>query len=348
MSQEFPEIEDKEEFTGEELGDTALQIYLREISKFPMLTPEEEKELGVLIQRGRMAMHRLKKGDVSPIEKARLEAQVRAGEMAKRRLVQSNLRLVVSIAKHYLGRGLSFLDLIQEGNVGLLKAADKFDPRKGFRFSTYATWWIRQAITRAIADQARTIRIPLHMMENIQRELNVHRLLTQKLGREPTVEEIALEMGLLDQADVQAIKEAMEQNKPIPLELQKKLQKATAKVQSIIRAAQEPMSLETPIGADEDTFLGDFIEDTSAPAPTDEAFREILREEVQKVLKTLTDKEREVLEARFGLKDGKPKTLEEIGQMLNVTRERARQIEARALRKLRHPLRSRKLKDFLP
>ena len=346
MSEEFTELED---LSGEELelGDSAVQIYLREISKIPLLTPEEEKELGTLIQKGKMAEQRLKKGDLSPLEKAKLEAQVRAGEAAKRRLVQGNLRLVVSIAKHYLGRGSSLLDLIQEGNLGLLKAAEKFDPRKGFRFSTYATWWIRQAITRAIADQARTIRIPLHMMENIQRQLNIHRMLTQKLGREPTAEEIALEMGLLSQEDVQAIREAMEQNKPIPWALQRKLQKAAAKVRSIVLASQEPISLETPIGPDEDTFLGDFIEDTSAPAPTDEAFREILREEIQKVLKTLSDKEREVLEERFGLKDGRPKTLEEIGQKLGVTRERARQIEAKALRKLRHPLRSRKLKDFL-
>ncbi len=343
MSEEFPEMDEEIE-----LGDSGVQIYLREISKIPLLTPEEEKELGLLIQKGKMAEQRLKKGDLSPLEKAKLEAQVRAGEAAKRRLVQGNLRLVVSIAKHYLGRGLSLLDLIQEGNLGLLKAADKFDPRKGFRFSTYATWWIRQAITRAIADQARTIRIPLHMMENIQRQLNAQRILTQKLGREPTAEEIALEMGLLSQEDVQAIKEAMEQNKPIPWHLEKKLQKAAAKVRSIVMAAQEPLSLETPIGADEDTFLGDFIEDTSSPAPTDEAFREILREEIQKVLRTLSDKEREVLVERFGLRDGRPKTLEEIGQKLGVTRERARQIEAKALRKLRHPLRSRKLKDFLP
>ncbi len=346
MLEEFPELE---ELNNEELdlGDSAVQIYLREISKIPLLTPEEEKELGNLIQKGRMAEQRLKKGDLSPLEKAKLEAQVRAGEMAKRRLVQGNLRLVVSIAKHYFGRGLSLLDLIQEGNLGLLKAAEKFDPRRGFRFSTYATWWIRQAITRAIADQSRTIRIPLHMMENIQRQLNAHRILTQKLGREPTAEEMALEMGLLSQEDVQAIKEATEQGKPIPWHLQRKLQKAVAKVRSIVLAAQEPVSLETPIGADEDTFLGDFIEDTSAPAPTDETFREILREEIRKVLETLSDKEREVLEERFGLRDGRPKTLEEIGQKLGVTRERARQIEAKALRKLRHPLRSRKLKDFL-
>lgn len=346
MTDKFLELED---LTGEgvEPGDSAIQIYLREIGKISLLTPEEEKELGLLIQKGRMAEQRLKKGDLPPLVKARLETQVRLGEIAKRRLVQGNLRLVVSIAKHYIGRGLSFLDLIQEGNLGLLKAAEKFDPRRGFRFSTYATWWIKQAITRAIADQARTIRIPLHMMENIQRQLNVHRMLTQKLGREPTVEEIALEMGLLSPEDIQAIKEAIEQDKPIPLPLQRKLQKAAAKVRSIVMAAQEPVSLETPIGADEDSFLGDFIEDTSAPAPTDEAFKEILKEEIQKVLKTLSDKEREVLEARFGLKDGKPKTLEEIGQMLGVTRERARQIEAKALRKLRHPLRSRKLKDFL-
>lgn len=364
--EEYEELEGEEpqeEFVEEEMADTDLeellesgspdlggdpvQIYLREIGRVPLLTPEEEMELAERIQRGKLAEQRLKKGNLTPLEKAKLEAQVRDGQLARRKLAQANLRLVVSIAKHYIGRGLSFLDLIQEGNLGLLKAVDKFDPRKGYRFSTYATWWIRQAITRAIADQARTIRIPVHMVENIHRQLQAHRSLMQKLGREPTLEELALEMGLLEPEETEAIKEAMEQGKPIPIHLQRRLRKAAAKVRSIIRASQEPMSLEMPVGMDEDSALGDFIEDTSLPTPTDEASREILREELEKVLKTLTPKEREVLEMRFGLKDGRPRTLEEVGQVFGVTRERIRQIEAKALRKLRHPLRSRRLRDFL-
>jgi len=330
-----------------ELGGDPVQIYLREIGRVPLLTPEEEVELAKLIQKGKMAEQRLKKGNLSPLEKARLEAQVREAQMARRKLAQANLRLVVSIAKRYVGRGLSFLDLIQEGNLGLLKAVDRFDPRKGYRFSTYATWWIRQAITRALADQARTIRIPVHMVESINRQLRAQRRLMQELGREPTLEELALEMGLLEPEEAESIKEAMEKGRPLPPYLQRRLRKAAAKVRSIIRASQEPMSLEMPIGANEDSSLADFIEDTSLPAPTDEASREILREELEKVLKTLTPKEREVLEMRYGLRDGRPHTLEEVGKMFGVTRERIRQIEAKALRKLRHPLRSRRLRDFL-
>ena len=331
-----------------DIGGDPVQIYLREIGRVPLLTPEEEQELALKIQRGRRAEQRLRKGNLSPLEKARLEAQVREGQIARRKLAQANLRLVVSIAKKYIGRGLSFLDLIQEGNLGLLKAVDRFDPRKGYRFSTYATWWIRQAITRAIADQARTIRIPVHMVENIHRHIQAYRTLMQQLGREPTLEELALEMGLVEPPeDAERIKELIRNGKPLPPPLQRKLRRAAAKVRSIIRAAQEPMSLEMPIGLDEDSYLGDFIEDTSMPAPTDEASKEILREELERVLSTLTKKEREVLELRFGLKDGRPRTLEEVGKHFGVTRERIRQIEAKALRKLRHPIRSRRLKDFL-
>jgi len=341
------ELEDLMDIEAPELGSDPVQMHLREIGRVPLLTPEEEIELAKKIQKGKLAEQRLKKGNLSPLEKAKLEAQVREGQAARRKLAQANLRLVVSVAKRYIGRGMSLLDLIQEGNLGLLKAVDKFDPRKGYRFSTYATWWIRQAITRAIADQARTIRIPVHMVESINRQLRAQRRLMQKLGREPTLEELALEMGFLEPEEKEAIEKAMEKGEPLDPYLQRRLRKAAAKVRHIIRASQEPMSLEMPIGADEDSYLADFIEDTSIPAPTDVASKEILREEMREILKSLSPKEREVLEMRFGLKDGQPHTLEEVGQKFGVTRERIRQIEAKALRKLRHPLRSRRLKDYL-
>ena len=302
----LPELDDLnqvEEVPEEEVTDTdalmdsfatddPVRMYLKEIGKVPLLTPEEEKELA----------QRMNAGD----------------EEAKRRMTEANLRLVVSIAKRYVGRGMLFLDLIQEGNLGLIKAVEKFDVDKGYKFSTYATWWIRQAITRAIADQARTIRIPVHMVETINKTIRVSRQLLQELGHDPSAEEIAEEMGM-------------------PVE----------KVRDILKIAQEPVSLETPIGEEEDSHLGDFIPDEDASEPSEAASFSLLREQLEEVLSTLAPREKKVLELRFGIIDGRTRTLEEVGKEFNVTRERIRQIEAKALRKLRHPSRSKKLKDFL-
>jgi len=273
-------------------------------------------------------------------------AHARAVE-ANQALIRANLRLVVSVAKRYLGRGISFLDLIQEGNMGLLRAVGKFDPRRGFKFSTYATWWIRQSINRSIAEQARTIRIPVHLFESISRILRAQHTLTQELGRDPSNEEIALEVGYLSASEVQAVLRAHAEGKMLPPELQRRLEAATQKVDRVLRSAEEPVSLEGPVGDEDSSQLGDFIEDEDAPSPIDAAAREMLREQVQHALEALSEKERQVLELRFGLVDGRDHTLEEVSQYFNVTRERIRQIEAKALRKLRHPTRSRPLRDYL-
>ncbi|RJP54078.1 MAG: sigma-70 family RNA polymerase sigma factor [Anaerolineaceae bacterium] len=266
---------------------------------------------------------------------------------ANQALIRANLRLVVSVAKRYLGRGISFLDLIQEGNMGLLRAIGKFDPRRGFKFSTYATWWIRQSINRSIAEQARTIRIPVHLFESISRILRAQRNLTQVLGRDPTNAELALEVGYLSASDIQSVLRAHAENKPIDPELQGRIDIASQKVNRVLRSAEEPVSLEGPVGDEDSSSLGDFIEDEDAPSPMDAAAREMLREQVQHVLASLSEREREVLELRFGLKDGKEHTLEEVSRYFDVTRERIRQIEAKALRKMRHPARSRELRDYL-
>ncbi len=335
--------------------------YLQEIGRHPLLTQEEEVAIAQRIKAGQEALAELKAraeeagltsdeflAALPEEERERIESLIYDGRKAERELVQSNLRLVVSVAKRYVGRGMSLLDLIQEGNLGLLRAVQKFDHTRGFKFSTYATWWIRQAIMRAIADQSRTIRIPVHMVESINRVMRTQRALTQKLGRDPTPEEIAVEMDFIEPEDERdAIRQALAEGRPLNPTQKRALRRATAKVRNIIRMAQEPMSLETPVGNEENSFLGDFIKDESAPAPVDAATRQLLREQVEKILKELNDRERKVLEMRFGLVDGRNRTLEEVGNEFGVTRERIRQIEAKALRKLRHPQRSRKLRDYL-
>ena len=308
-----------------------VRMYLKEIGKVPLLSAEEEIELAKKMEAGSVAEEKISllktrmeeseddaEKDEIKAEIKELQKEVDWGDDAKKRLAEANLRLVVSIAKRYVGRGMLFLDLIQEGNLGLIKAVEKFDYRKGYKFSTYATWWIRQAITRAIADQARTIRIPVHMVETINKLIRVSRQLLQKLGREPSPEEIAAEM-----------------NMPVD------------RVREILKISQEPVSLETPIGEEEDSHLGDFIKDDNVPVPADAAAFTLLKEQLEEVLGTLTEREQKVLTLRFGLEDGRARTLEEVGKEFNVTRERIRQIEAKALRKLRLPSRCRKLKDYL-
>ncbi len=272
--------------------------------------------------------------------------RMRADE-AHHGIIRANLRLVVSVAKRYIGRGSSFLDLIQEGNIGLLRAVAKFDPTRGYKFSTYATWWIRQSISRSIADQARTIRIPVHIFESINRLVRIQRRLLQRLGRDPATDELALEAGYLDPKDEQIIIRARAEGVPVPTDVRKRWARATTKVNRILQAAEEPMSLDSPVGSEDNSQLGDFIEDEDAQEPMDAAAKEMLRESIKNALAVLSDRERQVLELRFGLLDGKDHTLEEVGQYFNVTRERIRQIESKALRKLRHPTRSRHLRDYL-
>ena len=347
-----------------------VRIYLREIGRHPLLMAEEELELAQQIKDGIEPLERVE-AIIGPVdgqialstrmtraldeieavtdedEQFELQEKIRIAKRAHNRLTQSNLRLVVSVAKRYIGRGLNFLDLIQEGNVGLIRAVDKFDHTLGFKFSTYATWWIRQAISRAIADQARTIRIPVHMVETINRQSRIQRKLQQDLGREPTFEEIALEMDFMETEDIDKVRRSMVSGIPMEADVERRLERAAAKVQRIKRLSQEPISLNTPVGTEENSSLGDFIEDDSMPAPEGVASRRLLQEHMSEILDGLSERERKVLVMRFGLEDGITRTLEDVGREFNVTRERVRQIEAKALRKLRHPLRSRKLRDYL-
>ena len=332
------------------LEEDPIRVYLREIGRVPLLTSEQEVYLAEAIQRGERAQHGLRHDGLDPLHRPEVEREVQMGLQARERLVESNLRLVVSVAKRYNNRGMTLLDLIQEGNMGLLKAIEKFDPSRGFKFSTYATWWIRQSITRALADQARTIRVPVHMMDSINRFLRATRRLTPELGREPTDEEIALEMGLLSDQEQAELQHASTTGRPPRQDLERKLGRATDKVRQLIRIAQDPMSLESPISGldgENEHNLGDFIEDETVQRPGDAVSQQLLREQLQDLLNVLDPREREVLEMRFGLVDGQARTLEEVGQEYGVTRERVRQIEAKALRKLRHPQRTRKLRDFL-
>jgi RNA polymerase primary sigma factor len=329
------------------LLDDPVRMYLREIGRVSLLDAEDEIHLAQAIQRGKQAAVRLQEDKLSPQERRELEEEVRMGEIAQSRMVEANLRLVVSVAKRYAGRSLSLLDLIQEGNIGLLHAVQKFDPTKGYKFSTYGTWWIRQAINRAIADQSRTIRLPAHMVETINRLLRTSRKLTQELGREPTTEELAVDLGLLSEGDALAIHNSRKTGVALNPALRQRLRAAESRVRDIQRIVQEPMSLEMPVGAEESSSLGDFIEDDSVRGPADETLRQLLREQMADILDSLSPRERQVLSLRFGLDGGKSYTLEEVGRKFGLTRERVRQIEAKALRKLRHPLRSRKLKDYL-
>ena len=337
-----------EDLGGADLTGDPVRMYLREIGWVDLLSAEEEVQLAQQIQAGLKARETLQKEKITdPEEVARLRQIVRLGNRARRRLAESNLRLVVSVAKRYIGRGMSFLDLVQEGNVGLLKAVEKFDHTRGYKFSTYATWWIRQAISRAIADQARTIRIPVHMVETINRVLRIERRLLQENGREASARETALEMDFLSEEDLQAIERHRKYSEPLDPAVERRWRRAAQKVRRIKRISEEPMSLETPIGSEDNSFLGDFIEDENITGPADAATKELLKEHMRDILDQLTDRERKVLMMRFGLEDGQARTLEEVGNEFGVTRERIRQIEAKALRKLRHPLRSRKLKDYL-
>ncbi len=331
-----------------ELTSDPVRMYLREIGRVNLLTAKQEVKYATQIQQGFAAKAQLDKGEINdPDESGRLNDLWKEGLGGRHRLAEANLRLVVSVAKRYIGRGMNFLDLVQEGNVGLLKAVEKFDPQRGYKFSTYATWWIRQAISRAIADQARTIRIPVHMVETINRLKRVERRFLQENGRAATSREIALEMEILTEEDIQAIEKYQKDNQSLDAAVERRWQRAASRIRSIRRLSEEPMSLETPVGNEDNSFIGDFIEDDHVPSPADEATKELLKEHMQDVLSYLTDRERKVLEMRFGLRDGQSHTLEEVGAAFNVTRERIRQIEAKALRKLRHPLRNRKLKDYL-
>ncbi|HNS50882.1 MAG TPA: RNA polymerase sigma factor RpoD [Anaerolineae bacterium] len=356
LEDEIAEAEEQrllEELDGELPSNDPVRMYLREIGRVGLLSAGDERHLAEAIALGVEARARISQnGELPEEELARLRTEVESAERARQQLAEANLRLVVSVAKRYTGRGMSFLDLIQEGNIGLLRAVEKFDHRLGYKFSTYATWWIRQAISRAIADQARTIRIPVHMVETISHLVRTQRRLQQELGRDPSPEDIALDpesapMVGLEEEDRDYMMSTLARGERLDAIRERKLRRAANRVEQIMRISMEPMSLETPVGTEEDSFLGDFIRDETIAEPDDATSKQLLREQMRTILGSLNHRERRVLEMRFGLRDGQGHTLEEVGQAFGVTRERIRQIEAKALRKLRHPLRSRKLRDYL-
>ncbi len=331
-----------------QLGEDPIRMYLREIGRVDLLTAEEEVILAKQIQAGLKSERNLVNGILqTEIKQNKAKYLIKIGGKARRKLAEANLRLVVSVAKRFMGRGMGFLDLVQEGNVGLLRAVEKFDYKRGYKFSTYATWWIRQAVSRAIADQGRTIRIPVHMVERINKLLRVERRLLQEKGRDASSKESALEMDILSEEDLEAIEGYITDKTPLDPAIERRWRRAASKVRLIKRISEEPMSLQSPVGDAESTLFGDFIEDENIIAPVEAANKELLKELLSETLEQLNERERNVIIMRFGLKDGQSRTLEEVGAEFGVTRERIRQIESKALRKLRHPLRSRRLKDYL-
>lgn len=328
----------------------SVSMYLREIGRVDLLSAEDEIRLAKAMEAGAEAQEKLEElaeEMLSPQQKQVYDLKVMQGEIARRRLAEANLRLVVSIAKDYMGRGMSFLDLIQEGNLGLLSAVERFDYRRGYKFSTYATWWIKQAISRAIADQARTIRIPVHMIESISHLMRTMREIEQDLGRDPTLEEVALASNYLSDEDKRVWKQCQADDAKAPADVRRHMKQAVEKIRQVLRFAQEPMSLETPVGNDEDNALMDFIADDSVDGPVEETNKGLLREQIRESLASLTEREQRVLNLRFGLGGGEPHTLEEVGESIGLTRERVRQIETKALHKLRHLTKSRQLRDYL-
>jgi len=356
LEEEIAEVEEQRllaELDSELPSNDPVRMYLREIGRVGLLSAKDETQLAQAIELGTKARAQIERNGSLPAEDlASLQSTVEAADRARQRLAVANLRLVVSVAKRYTGRGMSFLDLIQEGNIGLLKAVERFDYTMGYKFSTYATWWIRQAISRSIADQARTIRIPVHMVETISHIVRTQRRLQQELGRDPSPEDIALDPEIssivgLEEEDRDYMLSTLARGERLDTIRERKLRRAANRVEQIMRISLEPMSLETPVGSEEDSYLGDFIKDETMPEPDDATSKQLLREQMRTILGSLNHRERRVLEMRFGLRDGQGHTLEEVGQAFGVTRERIRQIEAKALRKLRHPLRSRKLRDYL-
>jgi len=339
--------QDEEDYLANIDTDDMIGLYLKEVGRIPLLTAEEEVDLAKRIEAGRAARAELAQGVSDPKRREELRRLIEDGWKAREHLITANSRLVISVAKKYMGRGVPFLDLIQEGNIGLIRAIKKFDYRRGHKFSTYATWWIRQAVSRAVAEQGRTIRLPVHVIETYHRLRKIQRDLTQKLGREPEIEDLALASGFLTEEEEREIRKALKSGRHLPPALEHRWRTAISKVRKILKATEEPLSLDLSMGDEENQTLGDIVEDMETPQPIEQAMRDLLREQIQEALAALSERERQVLELRFGLLDGKVHTLEEVGRYFDITRERVRQIETKALRKLRHPEHSRQLRDYL-